>query len=291
VVDRGGLVGRWRVGSATVTSVVESEIPGIPPELFFPDATAAEVAAHEWVVPDFAAADGTVALRVQALVVEVGDRTVLVDPCVGDGKVRALPFWHQQQWGWLDAFTGAGFDPDGVRTVVHTHLHADHVGWDTRPLDGHWVPTFVSARHLYTEREVAHWRASEQRVGEDVWGDSVAPIFDAGLADLVAEDADLGDGLRLAPTTGHTPGHTSLWIESKGEVAVITGDLMHHPVQCAEPSWAEIGDHDPDQARVTRRRFLAEVAASGALVIGTHFPNRPAGHVQTDGEAFRFLPV
>ncbi len=290
-MDRGGLVDRWTVGSATITSVVESEVAGVPPEFFFPAATAAEVAAHDWVVPDYAAADGTITLRVQGLVVEVGGRTVLVDPCVGDGKVRALPFWHEQQWGWLDAFTAAGFTPEAVDTVVHTHLHADHVGWDTHPVDGAWVPTFTSARHLYTEREVEHWKADDQRVGEDVWADSIEPIFGAGLADLVAEDADLGDGLRLSPTPGHTPGHTSLWIESDGEVGVISGDLMHHPVQCAEPGWNEIGDVDGEQALATRRAFLEDVARTGALVVGTHFPARPAGHVKADGGAFRFFPV
>src|SRR5262245_6449935 len=157
-------------------------------------------------------------MRVQALVVEAGGRTVLVDPCVGDGKTRQFFFWNDQQWGWLDRFLEAGFTTDQVDTVVHTHLHADHIGWDTHPVDGAWVPTFTGARHLYTQGEVDHFRAEEQRTAEDSWGDSVQPIFDAGLADLVADDADLGDGLRLAPTPGHTPGHTSLWIESEGEI-------------------------------------------------------------------------
>lgn len=290
MVDRRGLVSAWTAGSATITTIVESDIAGIPPELFFPTGSAAEVAAHDWLVPAYAAADGTITLRVQALVVTIAGRTVLVDPCVGDGKTRALPFWHQQAWGGMARFAEAGFDAEAVDTVVHTHLHADHVGWDTHEEDGAWVPTFTNARHLYTEAEVAHWKADEQRGDEDVWADSVEPIFTAGLADLVAEDADLGDGLRLTPTTGHTPGHTSLWIESDGERAVITGDLIHHPVQCAEPGWNEIGDVDTDQATATRRAFLEAVADRDTLVIGTHFPTRPAGRVTADGGAFRFLP-
>ncbi|HYF45746.1 MAG TPA: MBL fold metallo-hydrolase, partial [Acidimicrobiales bacterium] len=119
----------------------------------------------------------------------------------------------------------------------------------------------------------------------------VQPIFDAGLADVVAVDADLGDGLRLAPTPGHTPGHTSLWIESAGARAVVTGDLIHHPVQCAEPAWKEIGDVDEALATTTRRAFLDEVAGTDTLVVGTHFPTRPAGHVVAAGEAYRFLPA
>jgi glyoxylase-like metal-dependent hydrolase (beta-lactamase superfamily II) len=123
-----------------------------------------------------------------------------------------------------------------------------------------------------------------------VYADSVAPIVDAGLADVVAVDADLGHGLRLASTPGHTPGHTSVWIESEGEHALLTGDFMHHPVQFAEPHLAEIADSDADLARETRRRMLHEMAATGALVLGTHFPNRPAGRVVVDGDAWRFVP-
>jgi glyoxylase-like metal-dependent hydrolase (beta-lactamase superfamily II) len=285
------MIQRWTVGAATITAVTEAEMTGIPPELFFPDATAEAVAAHDWVVPTFASADGHIGMRVQATVVEVGGRTVLVDPCVGDGKDRALPFWHQQHWSWLDRFTEAGFDVDAVDAVVHTHLHADLVGWDTRPEGGGWVPTFTAARHLYTEGEIDHWRATEQRRDEDVWADSVQPIFDAGLADVVDVAADLGDGLRLAPTPGHTPGHTSLWVEVDGAAAVVTGDLIHHPVQCAEPQWNEIGDVDTTIAEVTRRAFLRQVADTDTLVLGTHFPARPAGRVITAGDAYRFVPA
>ena len=139
--------------------------------------------------------------------------------------------------------------------------------------------------------EVVDLRATEQRRDEDVWADSVQPIFDAGLADVVEVDADLGDGLRLASTPGHTPGHTSLWLESDGAAAVVTGDLIHHPVQCAEPQWNEIGDVDEVVAEATRWTFLRQVADTDTLVLGTHFPARPAGRVITAGEAFRFVPA
>ena len=290
MVDRRGLVSAWTVGSATITTIVESDIAGIPPELFFPTGSAAEVAAHDWLVPDYAAADGTITLRVQALVVTIAGRTVLVDPCVGDGKTRALPFWHQQAWGGMARFAEAGFDAEAVDTVVHTHLHADHVGWDTHVEDGAWVPTFTNARHLYTEAEIAHWKADEQRGDEDVWADSVEPIFTAGLADLVAEDADLGDGLRLTPTTGHTPGHTSLWIESDGERP--SSPATSSTTRSSAPSRAgtRSATSTPIRPRATRRAFLEAVADRDTLVIGTHFPTRPAGRVTADGGAFRFLP-
>lgn len=284
------LVQRWTVGAATITRVVEEETAGIPPELFFPGFVAADAQQIDWLVPDFAADDGTITFAVQAFVVEVGGRTIVVDPCVGNGKRLELPFWNDQDWPFWDRFTAAGFTAEGVDLVVHTHLHADHIGWDTRRDGDAWVPTFVRARHLYTETDLAHRRASDRAGVEEAYEESIAPIFAAGLADVVAEDADLGDGLRLEPTTGHTPGHVSLWIESDGEVGLITGDWLHHPLQCAAPDTPEIGDADVEQARATRHRMLAVAAETGALFVGTHFPTAPAGRVTAAGDAYRFVP-
>jgi glyoxylase-like metal-dependent hydrolase (beta-lactamase superfamily II) len=282
---------RWHVGGFTITSVLEDQTDHIPPEFFFPDAKATDVARHPWLAPDFADGDGRIALRVQAFVIEHRGRRIVVDPCVGNLKKRALPFWNERTWPFLERFAEAGFEPAKIDTVVHTHLHADHVGWDTRLVDGAWAPTFTRARHLYTARELEWCKSGDNPGLAGVYADSIAPILAAGLADLVDEDADLGDGLRLEPTRGHTPGHVSLWIESEGEVALVSGDFLHHPVQCAEPSWAETGDADRDEARATRRRMLHRAAETGALFLGTHFATRPAGRITVDGDAWRFVPV
>ncbi len=282
---------RWKVGDATITSVLEDEIAHIPPEFFFPDATASDVARYPELVPEFADEQGNITLRVQAVVVETEDRTVLVDPCVGNGKKRPLPFWNEMSWPFLERFAEAGFEVESIDTVVHTHLHADHVGWGTHLVDGEWIPTFTKARHLYTARELEYCRADDNPGVKGVYADSVAPVLAAGLSDVVAEDADLGDGLRLEPTNGHTPGHVSLWIESGGERALISGDFLHHPVQCAEPDLAEIGDFDIEEARATRHRMLARMAETRALMLGTHFSGRCAGRVVADGDAWRFVPV
>jgi glyoxylase-like metal-dependent hydrolase (beta-lactamase superfamily II) len=281
---------RWTVGAATITSVVESQIDHIPPAFFFSDATGDAILRHDWLVPDYAAADGTISLRVQAFVILVDGLTVMVDPCVGNGKVRALPFWHDQTFPFLKRLTSAGVTPSDVDLVLHTHLHADHVGWDTHRQGDAWVPTFAQARHLYTEADLEFSKTSGME-GEDVYGDSIAPIFDAGLADVVAPDADLGHGLVLEPSPGHTPGHVSLWVESEGERALITGDFLHHPVQLAEPDWAEIADADVQGARHTRRRMIDRAASTQALVLGTHFSSRPAGRVTVDGDRWRFWPA
>ena len=282
---------RWKVGELTITSVVEEQTDHLPPQLLFPDARAADFARHGWLVPDFADPDGKISMRVQAFVIETRTRRVLVDPCVGNFKKRTLPYWNERQFPFMERLEEAGFDPLGINTVVHTHLHADHVGWDTRLVSGEWVPTFARARHLYTARELEYCRKDGDPGVAGVYADSIAPILDAGLAEIVEEDAVLGDGLRLEPSTGHTPGHVSLWVESAGEVALISGDFLHHPVQCAEPSLAEIGDQNPDEARATRRRLLARASESGALFLGTHFATRPAGRIEAFGDAWRFLPL
>lgn len=282
---------RWQIGDATVTSLVEAQIPGIPPELFFPEATADDVRRCSWLDDSIASADGTIAFRVQAFLVQTPTITALVDPCVGNGKQRRLPFWHQLDLPWLDTLATTGVSPDDIELVIHTHLHADHVGWDTHPVDGAWRPTFEQARHVYVGEELEHWRREEQRVEEDVFGDSIEPIIDAGLADLVDDTADLGHGLRLFPTLGHTPGHVSLAITSDGERIVITGDLIHHQVQMAHPRWTEVGDTDPATAVDTRQAFLDEHCAAGTLIAGTHFPSNPVGHVVRDSGAWRFEPT
>jgi glyoxylase-like metal-dependent hydrolase (beta-lactamase superfamily II) len=280
----------WAIGDVRVKIVVENQTDHIPPEFFFPDATADAVARHDWLVPDFADAEGRIGLAVQAFVVETPTRTIVVDPCVGNGKTLEMPFWNDQAWPFMERFEQAGFSADAVDVVVHTHLHADHVGWDTRLEDGAWVPTFGRARHLYTDAALTWLRDPGGYDNANVLAQSVQPVLDAGLADMVDEHADLGEGLRLAPSNGHTPGHVSLWIESGDEVALLTGDFFHHPVQCAVPAWAEVGDSDPDEARATRRRMLDEAARTGALVFGTHFPTRPVGRIVPNGDAWRFVP-
>lgn len=280
---------RWTVGDVRVTAVVEAQTDGIPPAFFFPAADEAAISAHDWLAPHFARPDGTISMRVQAFVLEAGDRLVVVDPCVGNGKRRELPYWHDQSWPFMPRFRGAGFDPLAVDLVVHTHLHVDHVGWDTHLVDGRWVPTFPRARHVYVGAEIDFQATDLGEEADWIRGDSITPIFEASLADVVGADADLGAGLRLAPTPGHTPGHASLWIESAGAAALLTGDAILHPVQCARPDLAFVSDADTDLACATRSDLLATAAAADALVFGAHFPTEPGGRVAAAADAWRFV--
>lgn len=277
---------RWQVGAARVTSVKEIELP-IPAAGLVPEATPERLAEHAWLSPRFVTPDGRLRLLVQALVVESRGRRIVVDTCVGNDKERVLPALNQLATSFLADLAAAGFPRESIDTVVCTHLHVDHVGWNTMKVDGRWVPTFPNARYLVVRREWEHWSKEDDRSHGDLLGDSVRPVFEAGLVDLVEPGHAVTDEVTLEPTPGHTPGHVSVRIRSAGAEAVITGDLMHHPVQCAHPDWGSSFDGDGPAASATRRAFLAAQAGRPVLVIGTHFAGPSAGHVVRDGAAYR----
>jgi glyoxylase-like metal-dependent hydrolase (beta-lactamase superfamily II) len=279
-------VNTWQVGDVRITSVVELEAP-IPVELVLPRATAERVLARPWLQPDFATADGSIHLRIQLLVVESQGRRIAVDTCVGNDKDRTVELFHHLDLPFLDAMVAAGFPPESIDTVVCTHLHQDHVGWNTRWVDGAWVPTFPNARYLFGRVESEHWDAYGIHEDGDVYGDSVRPVIDAGLVDLVEFGHRVTDEVVMEPTPGHSPGHQSVHITSPGGEALITGDVMHHPLQCADPDLESAFDSDADAARTTRRNLLGRYAGTDVLIIGTHFGGRGAGHLVPDGDAWR----
>jgi glyoxylase-like metal-dependent hydrolase (beta-lactamase superfamily II) len=247
--------------------------------------------------PHFMTEEGALRISIHALVVETPTRRILVDTCVGNDKSRPeIPDWHNLQLPFLRDLEGAGFKPDSIDTVVCTHLHVDHVGWNTMLVGGKWLPTFAKARYLLGRREFDYWRseaeADKAREGFEaiqvaVFADSVKPIFDAGLVDLVDVDHRICEEVRLVPTHGHTPGHVSVRIESKGEKAFITGDFIHHPCQLAHPDWATLVDYDQSASTKTRENTFDVLATDESLVIGTHWAGATAGHIVRDGATYR----
>ena len=277
---------RWRIGDVTVTRVVELTSASIG-NYILPQARPELVDSLPWLAP-FTNADRKLVMSFHSLVVQCRDETFVVDTCIGNDKVRNYPRWNRMQSSFLGDFADAGFAVDAVDAVLCTHMHVDHVGWNTRLVDGQWQPTFTAARYLYARDEWAHWRETDQ---SEEYGpvieDSVQPIFDAGLADLVDGDHEVSDEVRLEPTPGHTPGHVSVHITSRGEEAIITGDAIHHPCQIAHPEWSSTADTDQAASAVTRRGLLERYADRPVLVIGTHFAGPSAGRVVRDGDAFR----
>ena len=279
---------KWQIGKVRVTKIVELEVTG-GSRFILPQATYEEILPIAWLRPHFADERGRLKMSIHALVVETPDRRIIVDTCLGNDKQsRRIPGWNNLQGPFLADLAAAGFPRELIDTVLCTHLHVDHVGWNTMLVGGRWVPTFPQARYLMGRVEFAHWQGQQER--DDmaaVFADSVAPIRDAGLADLVETDHRICDEIRLLPTTGHTPGHVSVHIASEGEEALITGDFMHHPCQIARPEWSSTADSDPDEARRTRLRMLGELCDRPVLVIGTHFAGATAGRIVRDGNSYR----
>ena len=276
------------IGRVRVENVVEWYGPTRPTWLL-PDASKEAVERHrDWLAPQFMDERGRFLMSIHAFIVKAPGLTVLVDTCVGNDKPRGNPTWNMLRTDFLEKLAGAGCPPESVDFVLCTHLHVDHVGWNTRLDNGRWVPTFPRARYLFARREWEHWSKADGDEYGSIIADSVRPVVDAGRADFVEGDHRISEELRLEPTPGHTPGHVSLRIESSGREAVITGDLMHHPVQCGEPDWQSNFDDDPALARATRRAFCARYADRDVAVLGTHFGAPTAGRIVTHGPAWRF---
>jgi glyoxylase-like metal-dependent hydrolase (beta-lactamase superfamily II) len=277
----------WTVGKVKITKIVGLETIGST-RFILPLATNEEVRKLPWLIPHFANEEGRLKMSIHSLIVETPSQRIVVDTGLGNDKEgRKVPAWNNRKEPFLETMTKAGFPPDSIDTVLCTHLHVDHVGWNTRLAGGKWVPTFVNARYVFGKTEYEHWRDhSEETDKSAVFNDSVKPIVDAGKAELVASNYRLSNGISLIPTPGHSPGHMSIHIESDGEQGLLTGDVAHHPCQMAHLDWSSTADSDAVQSAATRRQLFSRFADTPALVIGGHFD---AGRIRRDGDAFKFV--
>ncbi|MEM7541375.1 MAG: MBL fold metallo-hydrolase [Pseudomonadota bacterium] len=276
----------WQIGDVTVTRVVEMEVTG-GTKFILPQATPEAIARMTWLNPHFANDEGKLIMSIHALVIDTGAKRIIVDTCIGNDKKRNIPSWHQLQGSFLEDLAEAGYPPESIDTVLCTHLHVDHVGWNTMLVDEVWVPTFSNADYLIAEDEWRYWDAHGDEDYGPVLADSVLPVFDAGLAKLVAMDYKVCDEVWLEPTTGHTPGHVSIHIASQGQEALITGDFVHHPCQMARVDWPSTADFDADASTQTRRDTFSKYAEKPVLIIGTHFATPTAGYLKAAGDAYR----
>ena len=267
----------WHIGNVKVSRVVEMEITG-GTRFILPDATRDACRGYRWMHPHFMDDAGNLVMSIHALVVDTGSRRIVVDTCIGNDKERDIPAWSHLQTSFLDDLAAAGYPRDTIDTVLCTHLHVDHVGWNTILVDGVWQPTFPKARYLVGEREWRYWQGVESSA--PVLADSVRPVIDAGLVDFVPVDHQLCDEVRLEPTPGHTPGHVSVRIASAGNNALITGDCIHHPCQLTRPDWCSSADYDQAAAQSTRQDLLEAHVDTEVLLIGTHFATPTAGYVK-----------
>ena len=278
---------QWTVGRVKITNVVEIGATG-GTRFILPQATPEEAQKMPWLVPHYANAEGRLRLNVQSWIVETPSHKIIVDTCIGNNKAnRSVPVWNGLNKPFLNDLAAAGYPIDTIDTVLCTHLHVDHVGWNTTLLGGKWVPTFANARYLFGKTEYEHWAAhSPEGEHRAVFEDSVQPIVDAGRANLIGSDHRIGDEISLISTPGHTPGHMSILVTSDGQQALLTGDVAHHPCQMAHLDWSSTADSDPVQSIETRKMLFSRFADTPALVFGGHYD---PGHIVRDGDAFRLI--
>ena len=278
---------QWTVGRVKITNVVEIGATG-GTRFILPQATPEEARTLPWLVPHYANAEGRLRLNVQSWIVETPTNKIIVDTCIGNNKTgRSVPVWNNLDRPFLNDLAAAGYPAETIDTVLCTHLHVDHVGWNTKLVDGKWVPTFANARYLFGRTEYDYW-AAHSPAGEHkaVFEDSVQPIVDAGRADLIGSDHRIGDEVSLIATPGHSPGHMSVLVTSDGQQALLTSDVAHHPCQMAHLDWSSTADSDPIQSIEARKTLFSRFADTPTLVFGGHYD---PGHIVRDGDAFRLI--
>lgn len=285
---------QYRLGQIVIQRIVESICAEFDALSFFPGTTPDDWARHRtWMLQQPQALEpvsGNIVLSIQAFLVRTRRHTILIDTCVGNDKPRPhRPFWNLQRLNtFIPRLAAAGVAPENVDYVMCTHLHGDHVGWNTQLRDGRWVPTFPNARYIFGRQEWESLQALHRTVPQSHLVDSVLPVIAAGQAQLVSNDFALDDEVWLELTPGHTAGHVSIRLASQGAEAVITGDCIHSPVQCLEPAWIMRADSDPELAKTTRLNFLERYSDSNVLVCASHFPQPSFGRVVQRDKAFWF---
>ena len=280
------------VGDTTIHRIVEQEAPMFGAYDFFPTLTKEMLDENRsWLEPKFFTA-GKVVLCVQSYIVRTPHHSILIDSCVGNNKQRPTrPFWHMMKSEqYARNLAAHGFGVDSIDYVMCTHLHGDHVGWNTRLDNGRWVPTFPKAKYLFADRELEFWTQKENEDAAKVpWmTDSVLPIVAAGRHEIVKSDHALSELVKLIPTPGHTIDHFSVHVGKPGRDAVITGDMIHSPIQARYPELVHFVDYDGKQAARSRREVFERFVDTPTLMCTAHFPSPSVGRLTRWGEGFKF---
>lgn len=281
----------WEIGEVILRQIVEIEENEIFSS-FIPEATREHIKKIDWLYPNYADEKGELKSLVQSFLIESDGKKILVDTCNGNHKNRPnVPRWGNLNTNYIKKLMDIGVTPKDIDFVVCTHLHFDHVGWNTVIDNGEWIPTFPNAKYLFSEEEYKYWIAKpSNEMIDDFNGidDSVIPIVRSGQAIFVPDDYRINQAVRLFPTPGHTPHHVSIEISSSGKSAIITGDVMHHPCQIAHQEWTTGADTLPEQTVETRKQFINKYLDTETLIIGSHFAYPVAGHLTTVDKEIEF---
>ncbi len=282
------------IGAFSVGRVAELEFPAFPALEFFPAATPEMVERARRELPGRVSSDGKIVMSFHSFVLKTGRYTIVLDTCCGKSRPGREQF-DQGKQDFLAGFAALGVQPEEVTHVMCTHLHWDHVGWNTRRVDGQWVPTFVNAKYIMAKREYDHWNSvyagqngRTDNIHAMAFEDSVLPIMRAERAVLVRDDFELDAGVSIEPCHGHTPGHVVVNVASEGRKGVFIGDAVHHPMQLLFPELSSRADGDMNASRVTRRALIEKHADTGTVVMPHHFATPSCGTIEKAGDGFRF---
>ena len=288
----------FNVGEIEVLRVEESLGHGFPPNVLLPDWTPEAVAPHlSWLAPTYYdPKENKLVSSIHSWVLKTKHHTILVDTCVGNHKERpGQPRFHMLNRPYMENFAKAGLKVEDIDYVMCTHLHVDHVGWNTRLDNGRWVPTFPKAKYVFSKTDRDYFDPTRGAGGKieahaRVFNDSVLPILEAKQDMIVDGNHKLGDDITISPAPGHSPGHVLITLQSKGTEALFIGDIMHNPIQIYHPHWSSAFCSDPEQARRTRRRVLEHAAGKGSLIYPQHFAGPFIGRVTENAGKFTYLP-
>jgi glyoxylase-like metal-dependent hydrolase (beta-lactamase superfamily II) len=286
-----------RIGEFAIDRVVELEFPAFIAREFFPACTEAQLADGKARLGNLISADDKLRMSFHSFVVRTPKHTILIDTCCGNHKPRpARADFSMMQTNYLADLAAQGVKPEQVDYVMCTHLHWDHVGWNTCLQDGKWVPTFPNAKHIMARREYEFWDAEYAKGDKSnmhvlAFEDSVLPIKRAEQAVLVDDDFELEKGLWLEPCPGHTPGLVLINVEGGGKRGVFVGDAIHHQLQFLYPDLSCRADTDMALSAKSRRAFLEQHAETDTIVMPAHFPMPTAGTVVRDRNGFGFKGV
>ncbi len=287
----------WQLGPIRITRIAELSGPLFDPKIFFPDYDPAVFETNQhWLYPNHIHDNGNVMASMHSYLIETPHHKILVDSCIGNDKDRQ-PYrnWHEMQSPYLKNLQTTGVAPEEIDYVMCTHMHVDHVGWNTCLKDGSWVPTFPNAKYVFSEQEYTFFKGEREKkktedfekVTDKAWDDSILPILD--LAEMTQGETEIiADQLRIIPTPGHTPGSISISLTTNGQEALFTGDVTHHPIQVIKPAWNSAFCELPDQARATRGKVLEHCEQHQSLMMPAHFNVGFVGFVHASDSGFSF---
>ncbi|MBV8193771.1 MAG: MBL fold metallo-hydrolase [Alphaproteobacteria bacterium] len=282
-----------KIGNATLQRVEEINGPGFAAKRMFPrfDQEAFD-AEKGWMKPGHVAGEGDkLVMSIHTWILKTQHHTILIDTCLGNHKQRANPGWNNLDTPFLERLKACGCPAESVDFVMCTHLHVDHVGWNTKLENGRWVPTFPNAKYLFARREYAHWENERKthdaaEVNGGAFDDSVLPVVEAGKAVMIDVDHQPDPLLTITDYPGHTPGSIAINLRDGGHQACFSGDIMHHPIQVYHPDWSSQFCWNQEMSAKSRRQLLEDCVESNALLCPAHFAGPNAGYVKRRGDAF-----